>query len=178
MITLLELEKLEPGLQDAQARVIMKRNTTRFLLMCAVTLLGGTAADAGENWIGTWKLNPAKSQLGEGAIRAQTLSFESTPEGIKLVSEGTDGQGKPMKGGYTSKFDGKDVPWAGNPMADTASSKKIDDNTYENVWKKGGKATVTAKVAVSKDGKVLTVTQDGMDPQGAKIHSVAVYERQ
>jgi hypothetical protein len=53
-----------------------------------------------------------------------------------------------MKGGYTSKFDGKDVPWAGNPMADMACPKKIDDNTYENAWKKGGKATVSAKVAV------------------------------
>lgn len=149
-----------------------------FLLVCVATVMGSTVASAGENWTGTWKLSPAKSELGSGAIRAQTLTFESTPEGIKLSSEGTDGEGKPMKGGYTSKFDGKDVPWAGNPMADTAAPKKIDDNTYENVWKKGGKVTVTAKVAVSKDGKTLTVTQDGTDPKGAKIHSVAVYERQ
>jgi hypothetical protein len=33
-------------------------------------------------------------------------------------------------------------------MADMACPKKIDDNTYENAWKKGGKATVSAKVAV------------------------------
>jgi hypothetical protein len=54
----------------------------------------------------------------------------------------------------------------------------VDDNTYENVWKKGGKATVTATVAVSKDGKTLTVTQTGKDPQGAPVSSVAVYDRQ
>jgi hypothetical protein len=63
-------------------------------------------------------------------------------------------------------------------MADTAAPKRIDDNTYENVWKKGGKVTVTAKVSVSKDGKVLTVTQDGMDPEGKKVHTVSVYDRQ
>jgi hypothetical protein len=80
--------------------------------------------------------------------------------------------------GYTSKFDGKDVQWDGNPMADTACPKKIDDNSYENVWKKSGKAIATAKVSVSKDGKTLTVTTDGTDPQGAKVQSVAVYDRQ
>ena len=142
--------------------------------MCAV----GSAAFAGENWVGTWKLNAAKSKLGAVAVRAQTLTFEATPAGIKLTSDGTDAQGKAMKGGYTSKFDGKDVPWAGNPMADTASPKKVDDNTYENVWKMGGKATVSATVSVSKDGKTLTVTQTGKDPSGAEVSSVAVYDRQ
>ena len=61
----------------------------------------------------------------------------------------SDDNTSPMKGGYTSKFDAKDVPWAGNPTADTASPKKIHNNSYENLWKKGGKATVTAKVVVS-----------------------------
>ena len=148
------------------------------LLVCVAAWMAGATAFAGENWVGTWKLNAAKSKLGSTAVRAQTLTFETTPAGIKLTSEGTDAQGQPMKGGYTSKFDGKDVPWTGNPMADTAGPKKVDDNTYENVWKKGGKATVTATVAVSKDGKTLTVSQDGTDPKGAKVHSVAVYDRQ
>jgi hypothetical protein len=147
------------------------------LVGVAAAIAGGTAF-AGENWVGTWKLNPAKSQLGSNAILAQTLTFESTPAGIKLASEGTDAEGKPMKGGYTSKFDGKDVPWAGNPMADTACPKKIDDNTYENAWKKGGKATVSAKVSVSADGRTLTVTQTGTDPQGKTVSSVAVYDKQ
>jgi hypothetical protein len=136
-------------------------------------------AFAGENWVGSWKLNTAKSQFGSTAVvRAQTLKFETTPAGIKLTSEGTDPDGKPMLGGYVSKFDGQDVPWAGNPAADVACPKKLDDDSYENVWKKGGKAVVTAKVAVSKDGKTLTVSQAGTDPKGAAISSVAVYDRQ
>ena len=103
---------------------------------------------------------------------------EATPAGIKLASEGTGPQGKPIHGGYTSEFDGKDVPWAGNPMADTACAKRVDDNAYENVWKKGGKAVVTAKVAFSKDGKTLTITQTGTDAQGVAINAVQVYDRQ
>ena len=152
-------------------------------LMVCLSVVGLTAlfaghTVAGDNWVGAWKLNPEKSQLGTNTIRAQTLKFEATADGVKLTSDGTDAEGKPMHGGYTSKFDGKDVPWAGNPMADTASPKRIDDNTYENVWKKAGKATVTAKVSISKDGKTLTVSQKGTDAKGAPVSSVAVYDRQ
>jgi hypothetical protein len=157
---------------------MLKKSLVWSLLVGVVTVIGSGTAFAGEKWLGTWKLNPAKSQLGQNAIRAQTLAFESTPEGIKLSAEGTDTEGKAMKTGYTSKFDGKDVPWPGNPVADTAAPKKIDDTTYENVWKKGGKATVTATVAVSADGKTLTVTQSGTDAQGKPVSSVAVYDKQ
>ena len=47
-----------------------------------------------------------------------TLKFEATPEGILLNSEGTDPQGKPMHGSYTSKFDGKDPQ--GAPVSSVA----------------------------------------------------------
>src|SRR5512143_1456373 len=144
------------------------------LLGVAIVVVGGSAF-AGENWVGTWKLNPAKSHVGPNDVRAQTLTYESTPAGIKVSSVGTDAQGKPMKSEFTSKFDGKDVPWTGNPMADTTSVKKIDDNSYETAWKKGGKATVSAKVSVSPDGKTLTVTHTGTDLQGKAVSSVAVY---
>jgi hypothetical protein len=88
------------------------------LLLCALTSLYGQPAFASENWVGSWKLNAAKSNFGWAAVtRTQTLKFEATPAGIKLTSEGTDAQGKPMQGEYTSKFDGKDVAWTGNPSA-------------------------------------------------------------
>ena len=111
-------------------------------------------------------------------MRTQTLTFEATADGLKLTSDSTDAEGKPVHGTYTSKFDGKEVPWTGNPMADTAAPKKIDDNSYQGTSKMGGKPTLSAKVVVSKDGKTLTVTQDGTAPNGDKIHSVGVYDKQ
>jgi hypothetical protein len=157
---------------------LVRKNWIVVSLLVGVVAMAGTLAVAGENWVGTWKLNAAKSKLAATGIRAATLKFEATPAGIKLTSDGTDAEGKPMHGGYTSKFDGKDVAWSGNPLADTASPKKIDDNNYENVWKQGGKATVTASVSVSADGKTLTVTQNGKDPKGVAVTSVAVYDKQ
>ena len=147
------------------------------LLLCAAASMYGQPAFASENWVGSWKLNAAKSAFGPSAVvRAQTLKFVATPDGIKLTSEGTDPQGKPMLGEYTSKFDGKDVAWTGNPSADMACPTRIDDNNYQNVWKNGGKATMTSKVVVSDHNKILTITQT---PADAKVAgSVVVYDRQ
>jgi hypothetical protein len=158
----------------------MKKNLfVSSLLVCAATSMLAQPAFAGDNWVGSWKLNAAKSTFAsESVVRAQMLKFEATPAGIKLTSEGADAQGKPMQGEYTSKFDGKDVVWTGNPLADMASPKRIDDNSYENVWKSGGKATMMAKVVVSKDNKTLTVTQTPTGAQGGAAGSVAVYDRQ
>src|SRR5512134_2613517 len=128
----------------------MKKNLfVSSLLVCAATSIWAQPVSASENWVGSWKLNSAKSTFAsEAVVRAETLKFEATPAGIKLTSEGTDAQGKPMQGAYTSKFDGKDVAWTGNPLADMPCPKRIDDNSYENVWKNGGKQTMTTKVVV------------------------------
>jgi hypothetical protein len=149
------------------------------LLLCVATLMGSQAAFAGENWVGTWKLNAAKSTFSSDTVaRAGTLRFEPSSAGITLTFEGTDMEGKPIQGEYTSKFDGKEVAWIGNPSADVASPKRVDDNSYENVWKMDGKQTMTAKVVVSEDNKTLTVTQTPTDANGAAASSVVVYDRQ
>jgi hypothetical protein len=149
------------------------------LVACGAVLGAPSVADAADNWLGTWKLNTAKSKYSPGpGPKSLTLKFEATPAGTKLTSEGVDAEGKPTKGGYVSKYDGQAVPFEGNPNADKAAAKKIDDNTYENVWTKGGKTTITTKGVVSADGKTLTVTQTGTNAKGETVNNTAVYDRQ
>ena len=47
------------------------RKTLTFALAGAVVALAGSAL-AAENWIGTWKLNAAKSKTGDTPIRVPT----------------------------------------------------------------------------------------------------------
>jgi len=149
------------------------------LVVTFVMLTSVSMAAAADNWVGSWKLNLAKSKYVPGPMpKSQTLKFEATPAGIKLSTEATGADGTTVKGGFTSKFDGKDVPYAGNADADTAAPKRIDDNSYENAWKKGGKATITAKAVVSAEGKTLTVTQTGKNVKGDTVNNVAVYDKQ
>jgi len=158
----------------------MRKNLLVSTLAVTFAMLGSASmAAAADNWMGTWKLNVAKSKYSPGpGPKSQTLMFETTPAGIKLSTEAAGADGATNKGGYTAKFDGTDAAWVGNPDADTAAPKRIDANSYENVWKKGGKATITAKGVVSADGKTLTVTQAGKNVKGDTVNIVAVYDKQ
>ena len=156
-----------------------KRLLVGFLVVCAVTLFSSSVALAADNWLGTWKLNVEKSKFSPGpGPKSMTLKFEASKDGTRLTSDGVGADGKPTHGTYTSKWDGKDVPWEGNPDADTSAPKKVDDNTYDNVWKKGGKVTVNAKVVVSKDGKTLTVSQTGKNAKGEAVNITRVLDKQ
>jgi hypothetical protein len=149
------------------------------LATCCAIVFSSNVAFAADNWLGTWKLNVAKSKFNPGpGPQGRTLKFESTADGIQQSADTMTSDGSPMHGGYLTRYDGVDVPWTGNPDADIASAKKIDDNSYVNTWKKDGKTTIVAKAVVSKDGKTLTVTQTGVNAKGQKVKNVEVYERQ
>ena len=149
------------------------------LAACGALVLSSSVALAADNWLGTWNLDVAKSKYSPGpAPKSLTLKFEATPGGIKFTGDGVSADGKPNHSMFLSKFDGKDVPYEGNPDADIASPMKIDDNSYSNTWKKGGKATITAKVAVSADGKTMTITQTGSNAKGEAVNHTIVYNKQ
>ncbi len=149
------------------------------LAVCAVMLFSSSIVLAADNWLGTWKLNLEKSKYSPGpAPKSLTLKYEASQGGIRHTFDGVDAEGKATHGGYSSKFDGKDVPFEGNPDADTHAPKKIDDNSFENVWKKGGKVTVTVKAVVSKDGKTFTVSLTGKNAKGETVNNTAVFEKQ
>lgn len=148
------------------------------LAACAI-VLSSSVVLAADNWLGTWKVDLAKSKYSPGpAPRSYTLKFEATPGGIQFTGDGVDADGKASHSMFLSRFDGKDVPYEGNPDADTASPRKVDDNTYDNRWKKGGKATVTANVVVSADGKTMTITQNGTNAKGEAVNNSIVYNKQ
>ena len=156
-----------------------KRILVGTLVVGALMVFSSSVALADDNWIGTWKLNVAKSTFSPGpAPKSRTIKFEVTPAGTKFTADDVDARGKPGHTSWTSKLDGKDVPYEGNPNADTAAPKRVDDNTYTNAWKKDGKATIEAKVVVSADSKSLTITQTGKNAKGEVVNNTAVYERQ
>jgi ABC-type xylose transport system substrate-binding protein len=77
----------------------------------------------------------------------------------------------------SGKYDGKDYPITGNPAADTASFKRVDDQTGESTFKKDGKVTATNVRVLSKDGKTLTITSKGTTADGKPRSDVQVFEK-
>jgi len=149
------------------------------LVLAAIIATTGVTA-AADHWIGTWKLNLAKSKYNppELAPRSQTVTREAVDGGMKLVSDGIDAQGKPTHNEYTAKYDNKDYPWTGQPNADTISLIRLDEEYYESTWKLKGEVTISAQTVVSRDGKTLTTNQFGKDAQGRTVGNMSVYDKQ
>ena len=108
-----------------------------------------------DHFLGTWKLNVAKSKYSPGpSPKGQTTKIEAWEgEGQKVTGDGVDAQGNPTRIEFSVKFDGKDYPMKGNPIADTVSLKRIDHNTTEGVTKKGGNVVLNSRAVISRDGK-------------------------
>jgi hypothetical protein len=146
-----------------------------FTVLFAAVAVCVAAEDAA---IGTWKLDEAKSKLVAGMPKNTTVVYTTAGDSMKVVVEGVSADGKPTHNEWTGKFDGKDYPLTGDPSADARSYKRIDANTLELANKKDGKVVLSGRITISADGKTRTVTVSGTGPDGKKLTSSAVYNKQ
>jgi len=147
-------------------------------MLSTLCFVGVAVCLAGEAFLGTWKLNEAKSKMAPGGPKNTTVVYEASGDSVKITLEGVGPDGKATHDEWTGKYDGKDYPVTGNPTTDTRAYKKVNDHTLEVAGKKGDKVVLSAKITVSADGKTRTVvvTQTGAD--GKKSTSTAVYQKQ
>ena len=155
-------------------------NRKSFVCIGALLLLAaGIASAAGTDaFMGTWKLNEAKSKIGPGLPKNSTVVTAADADKMKVAIDGTDAKGQPYHSEWTGKFDGKDYALTGDPANDMRSYKVVDDHTLLTVSKKGGKETLSARIVVSADGKTRTVTASGTNAGGAKTTSTQIYDKQ
>ena len=153
---------------------------TRTMLLTLVTcLVGLTLSFAGENPnMGTWKLNEAKSKIPAGMPKNMTVVYEAAGDSVKATVDGVDGKGSATHSEWTGKFDGKDYAVTGDASSDMRSLKVVNDRTLQLEVKKDGKVTMSGKIVLSADGKTRTLTLKGMSPDGKKMSSTAVYDKQ
>ena len=129
--------------------------------------------------VGTWKLNLSKSTYSPGPAPKSGISkFEPWEDGMKATIDMVDGRGNKIHSEAAVKFDGKDYPIKGSPIADAVSVKRVTERQADIVWKKGGKVGMMGKSVISADGRTTTVTQTGTDAQGRTVNNVAVYDKQ
>ena len=152
--------------------------TRTILLTLLLCFVGATVCFAADVFIGTWKLNEAKSKIAAGSLKNTTVVYEAAGDSVKVTTDGTDGDGKPSHSEWTGKFDGKDYPVTGDPSTDTRSYKTVNDHTLAFTNKKGDKVTISGRGVVSADGKTRTVTITGTDSKDKKYTSTAVYDKQ
>ena len=157
-------------------------NVVRFAgaLLCLLLVITASARIAmaqTDPHLGTWTLNLAKSKFAAGtAPKSQTSVYSAAGQGIKVATTTVNATGT-INTEYTATFDGKDHPVKGNPDWDTTALKRVDARTIEFTRKKAGKVVQTARSVVAADGKSRTVTVTGVNEQGQKVDTTALWEK-
>jgi hypothetical protein len=155
-------------------------NRKNFVRIGALLLLAaGIAYAAGiDAFMGTWKLDEAKSKITAGVPKNSTVVYTMDGDNVKVGIDGTDAKGQTFHSDWTGKFDGKEYALTGDSSTDMRSYKVINDHTLLAISKKDGKETLSARIVLSADGKTRTVTVSGTDASGAKITSTQIYDKQ
>jgi hypothetical protein len=171
------------GHRDIPRRsTVQKRIAVLLVTLSAVLVVGSIARTQSKDpWIGTWKVNLEKSTYSPGPppTVAATVKLEPSAGGIKTTIDATNAEGQPTHTETVGGFDGKDNPVKGAQAPNTTSAlKRIDDRTFEVMGKIDGKSAVTTRVAVAADGKTMTATQTGTNPQGQSVNNVIVLDKQ
>ena len=150
----------------------------RIGMTLALCFVGAALCLAADGFMGTWKLNEAKSKLAPGTAKNSTVVYSTMGDNIMVTIDGTDAAGKPTHTEWMGKYDGKDYAVTGDSTSDMRSVTKIDDHTLTFSVKKGDKVLFTGRIVLSADGKTRTVTTEGTDSSGKMINSIAVYDKQ
>jgi hypothetical protein len=132
--------------------------------------------------IGTWKLNVAQSKYSPGPLpKSETRTYEAQGDSLRMSRDGVAGDGSKIAYTSTTSEDGKDVQISGVGIpngADTISNTRVDANTVSYTMKRAGKVVQTGTVVVSKDGKFMTITSRGTNPQGQPTSNTSVWDKQ
>ena len=157
----------------------MRNILTRALVVLATTTIAAFGAD---NSLGTWKLNVEKSKYTPAPIPVKSLTStrEASAGGVKVTTTGERADGAPINAGYTARYDGTEaqVTGSGAPY-DTILIKQVNASTLTDERKKtGGSYHAKGRMVISADGKTMTWTSKGTDPDGKTFTSMFVYEKQ
>lgn len=153
----------------------MKTRTSMGTILAVFAV--GALAESPPAFVGTWKLNLAKSDYGgQTPPRVVVQKHEAVGDALRQITDGIGADGKPFHTEYTAKFDGKEYPVTGGPSGETIALKRIDARTFEWTWRNGARVVSAGQAVYSPDGRERTLRFTIRD--GKEVRITAVYDRQ
>jgi hypothetical protein len=152
-----------------------------FQCLTAVCIFSAALLAADNPFLGTWKLNVAKSKGTPGTIEKQvTTVFEADGDKIKRTYNAVDADGEKVSMSDSIPWDGKPHKVNGPKGAPPAMVmvKYINERTMDVTVTGNGKVIVSGRSIVSKDGKTMTESFKGEDMKGRKFDNTEVFEKQ
>jgi hypothetical protein len=136
----------------------------KFLIACALIAFSTLSAHAADNpWVGTWKLDTAKSHF-----TGNTFTYSKAPDGMMHYSNGSTSS-------YDFGMDGKEYKATGNRTVVWTSD---GPNTWTTVFTASDGANLgTVQRTLSADGKTLTNVVTGTRADGSSFKTETVDTR-
>jgi len=132
-------------------------------------------------WVGTWKLNLAKSTFRPGPpLRSFTLTGVASGPGVTVTADSVTASGAPTHGVFTVIFDGRFRPITGTSVADAGAFFKTDPYTMESVYTKDGTLVQVSTFRFAMDGRSLTIATRGISVSaaGQRVDNIFVLDKQ
>jgi hypothetical protein len=163
----------------------MRARIRKMTLMAVVAVAlgvipGGTAFAQSSPFIGTWKLNLARSKSpGPPPLSGRRVNEAWETNGVKFTQILVQADGTSATAVFYAHFDGTDYKGPmGNPNFDTIAFKRVNAHTHALTWKKGGQVVFTGKVVLSKNGRMMTETIALTNAKARKVINVGVWDKQ
>jgi hypothetical protein len=145
-----------------------------------LVLLGFAATlFAADPFVGTWKMNPAKTKYKVGtAPKEQTVTITEAGSDLNVKVAGTAADGGKISVNYTVPSSGGAGKMVEPSSYDGISAKRMGANERVMSYMKGGKVVYTAHSKLSTDGNSLSVSAKGVNPSGQTVDANVVYDKQ
>ena len=151
------------------------------LAMAVMVFAMSARARAEDAFVGTWKLNLAKSQFDPNHRPLDgTMTFEVGPDGSYLMTaEGTKEGGEKVKEHPQSFLvDGQPRPIPEMPALSGVATKPDPNTIRGEARRQDGSVVGSATYVVSPDGRSLKATVSGTDDQLRSFTQITVWDRQ
>jgi hypothetical protein len=163
----------------------MLNGSHRLPIAVVLTVLATTnllAQDTDKAYFGTWKLNVAKSKFepGPGPKELVRIHEDAGAGQIRITTKAVNQDGTAGSTVYTYRGDGKDnliTGGRGTPVMIAITAVDAYSVTYAQKLP-DGRVVATGRRTLAKDGKNMTITATGTNPQGEKTSSTQVFEKQ
>jgi hypothetical protein len=143
----------------------------------ALGLLLATAAWAESPFVGTWKLDSAKTKFTAGEPpREETIVVADAGDHATVTTTGTTASGRPISIRYSVPVKGGAVQIEESPC-DAMTVTRTGANIADSVCTRRGRQIGTRHTVISDDGKTMTAIVHGINAQG-RVAGVEIYEKQ
>jgi hypothetical protein len=145
----------------------------------AVPTVSAQNASGADPFVGTWKLNVAKSSFEPGPPpKEATVVIKKVGDKTSSTLNMELSTGQKIVFEYTVSQDGTEAAIPGGGRVDAVSEYRINVRTVARNDKKDGKVVRSQYSVVSKDGKTMTSEIAAINVQGVPVNDVQLYEKQ